>query len=82
MPKRIVKTGQEIAKKRGIYPLEVLYDQLEEALADENKAGAFRLALEIAPYVHRKMANQPADEVSKAISEGRLVVLGLSNETE
>ena len=82
MPKYPIKSGQAIAKARGIWPLEVLFDELEFMQKEQNRAGIQRLALELAPYCHRRMAAQPADEVSKAISDGRLVVLGLSDETE
>ena len=82
MAKHAIKTGQSIAKKRGIWPLDVLFDQLEKAIKEENDTGAFRVALELAPYCHRKMAHIPADEVAKALNDGRLVVLGPADQTE
>ena len=80
MARTQLKSGQSIARQRKLWPLDVLFDRLEAAIAENDHGKAERLAETLAPYCHRKMAAEPSEEAKKAIQEGRWLIVAGSEE--
>ncbi len=84
MARKAVTTVREICAKVGVNPARYLATRMHtlQRGTDAQKKEAEKIALELLPYTQRKLAPIPADAVKEALQEGRLVVLGISTETE
>lgn len=74
MARKMITSVADVVRRTGAEPGDYLFRRLRRLIDDENHAEATDLALQLLPYVRRKLAPQPIEEVRQAAQEGRLVI--------